>query len=219
MLQNLLKSRTRVTSTVMMALLLIAVIVAANILAGASPALAGNNVRYFSFVAVTEADTNDGKVHRIGGGGSGIFDPDTGWVRGGGTFEHFDFGAPGLPKPSLGTAKWEAKRVVKFTPCTPPDTCTTPGDRTYGHITPAVVEFEVDLYFDGGRKITGATLKLICNFGPGGIINKDPVTGASLPEGYFLTYTDPDLGTLKFKPLDKIVGITHIGLIPPHELR
>ncbi len=219
MVQRGLDRHTRRTCVGVMAMLLLGAFLGGNYFAGVTPALAGNNMRYFAFVAVTAADTNDGKMHRIGGGGSGVFDPDTGWVRAGGTFEHFDFGAPGLPKPSLGTAKWQAKRVVKFTPCTPPRTCTTKNGATYGHITPGVVELEVDLYFDGRPRITGAMLKVICNIGFAGIVNKDPATGESLPEGYFLTFTDPDAGTLTFKPLKPIIGITHIGVMPPHELR
>jgi len=99
-----------------------------------------------------------------------------------------------------------------------PDTCTTPGDETYGHIRPGVVEFEVDLYPADGEKITGM-LTVICNVGFAGIVNKDPATGDPRPDGYFLTFADAELGTLEFKPLEPIIGITHIGVIPPHELK
>jgi hypothetical protein len=218
MVQRACKRGTKLVASIAVPLL-VTIVVGGNYLAGASPAFAQDALRYFSFVAVTEADAGDDKVHRIGGGGSGVFDADTGWVRGGGTFEHFDFGAPGVPKPSLGTVKWEAKRVVSFTPCTPPDTCTTPGDQTYGYIRPGVIELEADLYFSGGQTTTDAMLTIICNIGFAGIVNKDPVTGAALPEGFFITFTDPEFGTLEFKPLDPIIGITHIGVIPPHELK
>jgi len=198
--------------------LLAAAVVGGSYLVGASPAAAEDSVRYFTFVALTRADAGDDKKHTIGGGGSGVFDADTGWVRGGGTFEHFDFGAEGVPKPHLGSMKWEATRVVSFTPCTPPDTCTTPGETTYGHITAGVVELEVDLYPAGGEKIAG-TLTVICNVGFAGIVNKDPASGDPLPEGYFLAFTHPELGAVEFKPLDPIIGVTHIGVIPPHELK
>lgn len=200
-------------------LLIAAIISGGSYLFRTSSALAGNNVRYVTFVALTQADTKDGKVHRVGMNGSALFDPDTGWVNGGGTLEHFDFGAKGLPKPSLGTAKWKVTRFLKFTACTPPDNCKSPKGTTYGHIVAGVVDLELDLYFDGGRKVTGATLTVICNVGFAGIINKDPATGASLPEGYFLTFKHPDFGVLRFKPLKPIMGVTHIGFMPPHELR
>ena len=184
-----------------------------------SPALASDNIRYVTFVAVTKADTDDGKDHRFIGGGDAVFDPDTGWVNGGGTFEHVDFAPEGKPKPALGTGKWVAKKVLSHTPCNPPDTCTSPGGNTYGQVRPGVVELDVDLYFDGGKKIEGAVLKVVCNVGFGGIVNKDPTTGASLPEGYFITFTDPQYGRLEFKPLDPIIGVTLIAVVPPHALK
>lgn len=221
MLQRVFKGQIRLTKRVVIGLLLMAatIVWGGNYLANASPVLAGNNVRYFAVVAVTEAEADDGQIQRIGLAGNGTFDPDTGWVRGGGTFEQFDFGASGLPKPALGSAKWVIRRVVEFTPCMPPDTCTTSNGVTAGHITPGVIDFAVDLHFDDGRTIRRARLKLICNVGFAGIINKDPDTGDPLPEGYFLTFTDPDYGLLEFKPLDPVLGLTHIGYIPPQELR
>ena len=216
MLQSVLKSRVRLASTAVVGLLIVAAIVwGVNSLAGASPALADDDALFFSFVAVTGAGPTDGTVPLMGMNGAGLFDPDTGAAAGGGTFEIFDGGAPGLPKPSLRSAKWEAKRVIKWTPCTPPGTCTTPGgDTTFGHITPGVVELEVDVKLDSGPKLKGLVLRLICNIGFAGIINKDPGTGDPFPEGYFITIPDPDLGTLEFKPLSPIVGITHIGRDP-----
>ena len=172
---------------------------------------------FFSFVALSEADSNDGKIHRLGMNGSGVFNPVTGTVKGGGTFEHLDFGVPGLPKTLLRSAEWEAKRVLKFTPCLPPDTCTTPEGigPTYGHITPGVLDLEVDITYDGGLELKGVVLKVICNIGFAGIINKNPVSGDPFPEGYLITLPDPDFGTLEFKPLSPVIGITHIGTVPP----
>ena len=171
-----------------------------------------DDVRFFSFVAVTGADAVDGVFPRLGMNGAGVFDPDTGEASGGGTFEIFD-GAPEGPKPSLRSAEWEVKRVIEWTPCAPPDTCTTPGDTTFGNITAGVVDLEVDVKLDSGQEIEGLTLKLICNIGFAGIINKD--ADGPLPEGYFLIIPDlGDLGTLEFKPLSPILGITHIGVDP-----
>lgn len=221
MLHHLLQRQIRLTNRVAITLLVMIAVVlfGGTYLANASPVTAGNNVRYFAFVAVDQADTNDGKIHRIGMAGSGTFDPDTGWVRGGGSFEWFDFGAEGLPKPSLGSAKWVISRIVKWTPCVPPDTCSSANGATAGHITPGVIEAEVDIHFDDGRKVRRAQLKLICNVGFAGLINKDPDTGETLPEGYFLTFREPGLGLLEFEPLDPVLGLTHIGYIPPQELR
>jgi hypothetical protein len=188
-------------------------------LVGASTASAGNNVRFFAYVAFTEAETDDGMVHRVGMNGSGGFDPDTGWVRAGGSFEHFDFGAEGLPKPALGSGKWQATKLLSFTPCTPPDTCTAVADSTAGNITPGVADLEVDLFLEGGPTINQARLRIICNVGFAGIQNIDPETKEPLPEGYFLSFEHPEFGNLEFKPLDPILGLTHIGYIPPHELR
>lgn len=170
----------------------------------------------FSFVALSEADSDDGRIHRLGMNGSGGFDPDTNRLYGGGTFEHLDFAAPGLPKPILRSAKWVAKRVVKFTPCMPPDTCATPESigPTYGHITAGVLDLEVDVKYDGGLELKGVVLKVICNIGFAGIINKSPVSGDPFPEGYLITIPDPDFGTLEFKPLSPPIGITHIGPQP-----
>jgi hypothetical protein len=177
----------------------------------APPAMGGASMHNFALVALTGADTTDGRVHRIGLQGSGVFHPHSKTVRGGGSFEYFDAGPPGVPKPILGSATWRARKVIKFTSCVPGYTCTTPGGTTAGRITPSVVDMAVDIAFNEGPKIKGAWFRLICNVGFAGIINIDPDTGEPLPEGYFLTFTHPDYGTLEFKPLDPIIGITHIG--------
>lgn len=201
--------------------LILALIVAMSVTAGgeSSAVMAGNNVRYFAFVAVSEAESDDDMIHRIGTHGSGTFDPDTGWVRGGGSFEWFDAAAEGVPKPSLGSAKWVVARLVNWTPCIAPDTCTAEDTGAAGHITAGVIDLEVTIHFDDGRKIRRAPLKLICNIGFAGLMNKDPETDDILPEGFFLTYRDPEMGTMEFKPLDPVLGLTHIGYIPPQELR
>ena len=220
MLRTILDSRTRFASVVLTTVLLVAAIAwGGTHLVGASTASAGNNVRFFAYVAITEAETNDGVVHRVGMNGSGSFDPDTGWVRAGGSFEHFDFGAEELPKPALGSGKWQATKLMSFTPCTPPDTCTAVADTTAGHITPGVADLEVDLFLDGGPTISQARLRIICNVGFAGIVNIDPETEEPLPEGYFLSFEHPEFGNLEFEPLDPVSGLTHIGYIPPHELR
>lgn len=221
MLKRVFKSQYRFVKRAGLAvtLMLATLLTGGNYLADASPVMAGNNVRYFAFVAVAEAESDDEMIHRIGTNGSGTFDPDTGWIRAGGSFEWFDFAAEGVPKPSLGSAKWVVSRLIKWTPCEPPDTCSAADGDTAGHITPGVIDLEVDIHFDDGRKIRRAQLKLICNVGFAGLINKDPETGDNLPEGFFLSFREPEMGMMEFKPLDPVLGLTHIGYIPPQELR
>ena len=214
MFQSALKSRQWLAITVVIAALLIAAMVwGVNHVAGAPPVLADDEKIFFAFVAIAEADPTDGVVPRIGTSGIGVFDPEDGKVEGGGTFEMFDFGASRVPKPRLRSAKWEAKRVLDWRPCTTPGACTG-SDATYGRINPGVIELEVNIKFDGGKKIKGLTMTLICKVGAAGITPVDPATGDLLPEGFFLTIPDPDFGMLEFVPLDPTVGITHIGPDP-----
>lgn len=118
-------------------------------------ASAGDGQTNFTFVAV---------VVRQGGGGSdtiiltgaGSFNPAQ--VQGGGSFTHFD---PGTTPPFtiIGSGTWKAKRLLSFTPTSPP---------TYGAHAAGVLEMEVNLVPAGGGVIP-ATVKVVCNISPGGL--------------------------------------------------
>ncbi|MEE8157849.1 MAG: hypothetical protein V3T78_00580 [Dehalococcoidia bacterium] len=165
---------------------------------------------FFSFVAINAADSDDGVDHRLVLAGAGILDPEGGKPAGGGDWVHF---TPDGSVIDFGT--WTVKNVLDFRPCTP-DTCETGiGSFTFGNFRPGVLTVEVNLESNEVGEIEGLTLTIVCNIFSASIFNKDPVTGATLPEGYFLTIPDGIGGTLEFKPLGPPpVGLTFIGVDP-----
>lgn len=119
------------------------------------------------FVTVSPAATVAGVAHALIMNGSG-------WVgggraRGGGTFVHANLAptAP-TPKPILFTGTWEARRLVSFN---------TIG--SWGQLVAGIMVARVKLFPQGAPTVK-ATLEVVCNLAPAGIL-----TGK--PEGIFLT--------------------------------
>jgi hypothetical protein len=148
-----------------------------------------NGHRIFIFVSFSQAPPTSTRVlPRIGMDGAGTFDPDAGWVKGGGNFNLFDQAKPN-PKPLIASGFWEATAFVSYD---------TKGLGFFGKIQPAILTVLAD--FDGiGR---GLTLELICNVGAVPLL-----TGED--EGWKLLDT-PAYGS--FVPLSPGVGITHLSV-------
>jgi hypothetical protein len=145
----------------------------------------GNDGRTrFYFVALS------GQTSTLTGGESivmtGCGDFDHG-VKGGGEFVHFD----GRTIPSshfIATASWKARSVLSFTEI-----------GTWGTGVAGILELGIDLRPCDEPAIRGATLKIVCNLGPAGLIN-DPFQ----QEGYTLTVP----GLAPFAPFTPNIGLT-----------
>ena len=112
-----------------------------------------------------------------------------------------------VPKTILSTGSWSATEVIRWTPAE--------GGATYGQIRPGTVDLRVNLLPNEGPMIEGAILRVNCNVGLAGIVNKDPDTGEALAEGYWLTVpADSSFGGIAgvgpFVPMDPILGVTEI---------
>jgi hypothetical protein len=90
------------------------------------------------------------------------------------------------------TGSWKARRLLGFRP--------DPDGRTWGVVTPGAVRMEVTLISASGARFRGATLEVVCNVGPAGI-----VTGFG-PEGFTLSGG----GLPRFVQLNPTVGLTLI---------
>jgi hypothetical protein len=120
--------------------------------------------------------------------GAGTFDPDAGWVKGGGSFVLFDQ-AHATPKPLIASGFWEPTTFVSYD---------TKGLPSYGNIQPAILTVLADFDVIG----SGLTLELICNVGAVPLL-----TGED--EGWKLLHT-PAYGS--FVQLNPIAGITHLSV-------
>jgi hypothetical protein len=142
----------------------------------------------YVFQALSVGNTTaDGVVHAVIMGGCGRVDEDH--VTGGGAFTHFN-NAPTAPtpKPILFTGTWEARRLLSFS---------TIG--SFGRLVAGILEARIRLFPEGAGRLK-ATLKVVCNIGPGGLS-----TGQD--EGFFLTVNgSPPFGV--FKPLVPPLGLT-----------
>ncbi len=148
-----------------------------------------NGHRIFVFVSFSQAPlTSSGVRPRIGMDGAGTFDPDAGWVKGGGNFTLFDQAKP-TPKPLIASGFWEATGFVSYD---------TKGLGSFGTIQPAILTVLANFDVLG----SGLTLKLICNVGAVPLL-----TGED--EGWQLLDT-PAYGT--FQPPTPGVGITHLSI-------
>jgi hypothetical protein len=108
-------------------------------------------------------------------------------ARGGGEFVHFD----GTQIPSLefiATGSWRARRVLSWVEI-----------GAWGVGVAGVLELSVDLKPCEGSKIRGATLKIVCNIGPAGL-----VTEPFQQEGVTLTVP----GLAPFQPFTPPLGLT-----------
>ncbi len=155
------------------------------------PAGAAEHERVFYFVAFSKAMVG-GADHRFAFSGTGGFSPSRRTVQGWGTYVYVDFSVPGTPKPLLAFGRWRATKFLG-----------------YGHevgasgtIRPSIVDLEIGLMPQPGARISGATLRLICNVGYAGLTTGEP-------EGFKLTV--PGIPGV-FEPLDPPLGVTHIGV-------
>jgi len=158
----------------------------------------------FVLVAVTVAPEIDGVKPILILSGHGTFT--SGAVIGSGLYTYADL-ATETPKTILSTGTWRATEVLRWIP--------TEGGATYGQVRPGTVDLLVDLVPEQGPVIRGATLRINCNVGLAGIKNKDPDTGETLAEGYWLTIPatasfGPTTGVGQFVPKDPILGVTEI---------
>lgn len=152
---------------------------------------ADNAHRVYIFVSFSQAPaTNSGVLPRIGMTGAGTFDPDAGWVKGGGTFGLFDQNSP-VPKTLIASGFWEPTKFVSYD---------TKGLGSYGFIQPAILTVLADFQGIG----SGLTLEIICNVGARG-----PAGSTGEDEGWKLLDT-PAYGS--FAQLNPIVGITHLSV-------
>jgi len=162
------------------------------LLDGVKDVLAASTFQHeYFFVSFSQvAAAVNGVLHRVGMQGAGTFDPQAGWVKGGGSFVHFDQNAS-VPKPLIAFGTWEPTAFVSY------DTLNL---GHYGTIQPGILTMKIDLHPTGGP-VHHATLELVCNVGPAGLM-----TGEE--EGYQLTV--PGLPT--FVPLNPPLGITHLSV-------
>ncbi len=158
----------------------------------------------FILVAVDVAPDTDGVKPILILSGHGTFT--SGSVNGGGRYTYAD-GATKIPKTILSIGTWKATEVLRWT--------ASEGGATYGQVRPGTVDMRVDLMPEQGPMIKGATLRINCNVGLAGIKNKDPDTGETLAEGFWLTIPatatfGPTTGIGQFVPKDPILGVTEI---------
>jgi hypothetical protein len=108
-------------------------------------------------------------------------------VRGGGEFVHFD--GTKIPSPDfINTGSWRATRFVSFVEV-----------GTWGVGVSGILEMEIKLIPCDGLVVRGATLKIVCNIGPAGL-----VTEPFQQEGFTLTVP----GLAPFSPFTPPVGLT-----------
>ena len=147
-----------------------------------------NGHRVYIFVSFSQAPaTNSGVLPRIGMTGAGTFDPDAGWVKGGGSFVLFDQ-SHATPKPLIASGLWEPTGFVSYD---------TKGLDSYGTIQPAILTVKADVQGIG----SGLTLELICNVGARG-----PLGSTGEDEGWKLL--DTTYGTF----VQVGVGISHLSI-------
>jgi hypothetical protein len=136
-------------------------------------------------------DALSGRAATIGGGetiamtGCGSFTQHS--VRGGGEFVHFD--GTKIPSPDfIATGSWKAARFLSFEEI-----------GTWGVAVAGILVLEIKLQPCDGPVIRGATLTVVCNLGPAGIIT-DPFQ----QEGFTLSVP----GSAPFRAFTPNVGLT-----------
>jgi hypothetical protein len=143
------------------------------------------NARRFYFQAVSGQASAINLGESIIMSGCGSFRESK--ARGGGEFVHFD----GTKIPSLdfiATGSWKAKRVLSFEEI-----------GMWGVGVAGILEMRVTLLPCEGETIRGATLKVVCNIGPAGLI-----TSPFQQEGFTLTVP----GLAPFAPFTPNLGLT-----------
>ncbi len=148
-----------------------------------------NGHRIFVFVSFSQAPLmSSGVLPRIGMDGAGTFDPEAGWVKGGGNFVLFDQ-KHAQPKPLIASGFWQPTAFVSYD---------TKGLPSYGTIQPAILTVLADVEGIG----SGLTMEVICNVGAIPLL-----TGED--EGWKLLDT-PTYGS--FVPPSPGVGISHLSI-------
>ncbi len=191
--------RTRGTTFAIVVLLIAGMVSVFN-----SSARAAESQLNFVLVAVDVAPETDGVKPILILSGHGTFT--SGAVIGSGIYTYADL-ATETPKTILSTGAWRATEVLRWTP--------SEGGATYGQVRPGTVDLRIDLIPEQGPVIKGATLRINCNVGLAGIKNKDPDTGETLAEGFWLTIPatatfGPTSAVGPFVPKDPILGVTEI---------
>jgi hypothetical protein len=112
-------------------------------------------------------------------------------VRGGGEFVHFDGTNFGKVTNVRATGSWRAKRVLDWDPVEP----------LWGVARSGILKLAIKLFPCDRPPIRDATLEIVCNLPPGGLVNP----GTPPPtEGYTLTVP----GLAPFKPFSPNIGNT-----------
>jgi hypothetical protein len=153
---------------------------------------ASSNQHVFVFVSFSQAPAPIGGVlHRIGMQGAGTFDPHAGWVKGGGSFVHFDQNTS-VPKPLIATGFWEPTAFVSYD---------TRNLGSYGTIQPGILTMTIDLMPIGGAVHHDVMLEVVCNVGAAGLMTgEEEGWNADVP------------GFTTFHPLNPPLGITHLSI-------
>jgi len=148
-----------------------------------------NGHRIFVFVSFSQAPLmSSGVLPRIGMDGAGTFDPEAGWVKGGGNFVLFDQ-KHAQPRPLIASGFWQPTAFLSYD---------TKGLPSYGTIQPAILTVLADVEGIG----SGLTMEVICNVGAIPLL-----TGED--EGWKLLDT-PRYGS--FVPPSPSVGISHLSI-------
>ena len=107
-----------------------------------------------------------------------------------GVFDHFRF-IPPPPFPVVGTGTWKAKKFVSFTlaPVHPPS---NPEGR-HGVLQAGILKMTADFHPQGGGRVKGVALEVVCNLGPAGANNPGKEEGVyiTLPNGHEFEPTKP----------------------------
>jgi hypothetical protein len=109
----------------------------------------------FKFTVLSQAHKHP-ETHQVVLSGCGKFSKKN--VEGGGRFTHWIVAAK-TPFPVVDHGTWKAKKLLSFTPLTPPP---------YAEVIGGVLKMNVDLIPDGKPVIKGVTMTVVCNIPPAG---------------------------------------------------
>ena len=144
--------------------------------------------RTFYFVALSGVEDSVTGGDSIAMAGRGRFNPAGRRVHGGGDFVHFDGTQFGTPDNIIATGKWRAGPLISFQEI-----------GTWGVGVAGILEMRARLIPCDGPEIRRATIKVVCNLSPAGII-----TSPFQQEGYTLTLPTG----VTFSPFTPNIGLT-----------
>jgi len=145
----------------------------------------GGDRRGFIFQALSGQAATLGGGETIAMGGCGSFRDSR--ARGEGVFVHFDGKNLGTPNNVIATGTWRARRVLSWKEI-----------GTWGVAVAGILELAIELR-PCGRRPVAATLKIVCNLGPAGIVNSP-----FQQEGFTLTVP----GLTPFAAFTPNIGLT-----------